>query len=102
MENNEKLKRLILSESNFFLFGSRLEYDPIVMYEAINSDTRFITYNVGSCKNVINNEKKGFVSENDNKKINYIMKYLNTPTKNYSKKYLWSEICKRYYKIFKS
>lgn len=102
LQNNHKLKKLLLSESKFFLFGSRLEYDPIVMYEALISDTRFISYDVGSCKSVINNEKKGLVSENDNKKIRYIMKYLNIPTKNNAKKYLWSEICKKYYKVFTS
>ena len=32
---NEDIKNKLFLISNFFLFGSRIEYDPLVMYESI-------------------------------------------------------------------
>ena len=72
------------------------------MYESIVYKTKFISYNVGSCSNIINNNF-GFVSDNDKKKIDYIMKNIKKKSKIKTKKltnYYWTSICKKYFKIF--
>ena len=74
---NNIIKQKLYSISNFFLFGSRLEYDPLVMYEAIVSKTKFISNDVGSCKSVIN-DNYGLVSNDDDKKIQYILRKIKT------------------------
>ena len=103
LPSNEKIKKQLYYISNFFLFGSRIEYDPLVMYEAIISNTKFISYNVGSCKKIINSET-GFVSDNDDKKIKYLLKNIKKNKQNNTniKKFYWETICKKYYKIFNS
>ena len=100
---NEDIKNKLFLISNFFLFGSRIEYDPLVMYESIVYKTKFITYNVGSCINIIK-DNLGFVSDDDDKKVEYVMKNIRKKNKIKTKKinkYFWSSICKNYFKIFK-
>ena len=103
LASNKNIKNQLYYISNFFLFGSRIEYDPLVMYESIVHDLKFISYNVGSCNKIIKNDL-GYVSDNDNKKINYIIKNIKKKKqKNKSKEKLyWSNICKEYYRVFKS
>lgn len=98
---NNIIKQKLYSISNFFLFGSRLEYDPLVMYEAIVSKTKFISNDVGSCKNVIN-DNYGLVSNDDDKKIQYILRKIKTNrVKNLSvKNFFWNTICKKYFGVF--
>ena len=99
---NQDIKNKLFFISNFFLFGSRIEYDPLVMYESIVYKTKFISYNVGSCSNIINNNL-GFVSDNDKKKIDFIMKNIKKKSKIKTKNlnnYYWTSICKKYLKIF--
>ena len=65
--------------------------------------TKFISYNVGSCSNIIKNNF-GFVSDNDKKKVEYVMKNIKKKSKVKTKninKYYWTSICKKYFKIFK-
>jgi glycosyltransferase involved in cell wall biosynthesis len=99
----KKSKNNFIIYQNFFLFGSRIEYDPLVMYEAIVSNVKFISYNVGSCKRIIKKDT-GFISNNDNTKIEYIMKnFKKNKKKNKNvKKFYWNIICKKYYNIFNS
>jgi len=103
LHSNEKIKKQLYYISKFFLFGSRIEYDPLVMYEAIVSNVKFISYNVGSCKRIIKKDT-GFISNNDNTKIEYIMKnFKKNKKKNKNvKKFYWNIICKKYYNIFNS
>ena len=101
---NQDIKNKLFFISNFFLFGSRIEYDPLVMYEAIVNKTKFISYDVGSCSNIIKNNY-GIVSDNNDKKIEYIMKNIKNKNKVKTKninKYYWTSICKKYLKIFKN
>ena len=77
---NQDIKNKLFFISNFFLFGSRIEYDPLVMYESIVNKTKFISYNVGSCRNIIKNNY-GIVSDNNDEKIEYIMKNIKNKNK---------------------
>ncbi len=104
LSSNEDIKNKLFFISDFFLFGSRIEYDPLVMYESIVYKTKFISYNVGSCRNIIK-KKFGLVSDDDDNKIKYIMSNIKKRVKFEMKninKYYWSSICKKYLKIFKS
>ena len=90
----------ILSLSDVFLFTSRLEYDPLVIYESIIHNTKFVSTKVG----LINflNKKFGYSSNNMNTLIKYLKKYINQK-KNHNidkKKYEWKNILKKYEKIF--
>lgn len=100
LNSNNKTKNDLYHHAEFFLFGSRIEYDPLVMYESIVSNTKFISYEVGSCKNVIN-RKIGLVTNDNKKKIKYINNQINKKN-NYKEinKYYWSHICKKYSEIF--
>ena len=50
------------------------------MYESIVNKTKFISYDVGSCRNIIKNNY-GIVSNNNDKKIQYIMKNIKNKNK---------------------
>lgn len=99
--SNPFLKNILYSCADFFLFGSRIEYDPLVMYESIMSQTKFISYNVGSCKFYIK-KNFGVVSDNIEIQKKYIEKNLNNIEKNNLSlnKFDWNHICKKYNKIF--
>jgi len=101
LQSDNKIKQKLYSISSFFLFGSRLEYDPLVMYESIVSKTKFISNDVGSCKNAINNNY-GLISNDDNKKIQYILRKIKrNRVKNLSvKKFFWNTICQKYFGVF--
>ena len=102
--SNEDIKKKLYYVSNYFLFGSRIEYDPLVMYEAIVNNTKFISYDIGSCKTIIKSNT-GFVSDNDDEKIKYLLENIkkkNKQNKNNVKRFFWDNICKKYYKIFNS
>ena len=91
----------ILKISDIFLFTSRLEYDPLVVYEAIICKKKIISFDVGNVKNVLKNNKNCFVSNNSELIVNNFNKILQ---KKYSyfnyKKFLWNNIMKKYYNIF--
>lgn len=90
----------ILNFSNVFLFTSRLEYDPLVIYESIVHDTKFVSTDVGLIKFL--NKRYGYCSNKVNSLNKYLKKYVNQK-KNYNihkKKYEWKNILKKYEKIF--
>jgi L-malate glycosyltransferase len=97
---NESLT--ILQYSNVFLFTSRLEYDPLVIKEAILSSVKFVSYNVG----IINKYAKkkfgfcGTTHEELIKKLNQYIKFKHQKKRNIQI-YNWRNILPKYYKLFK-
>jgi glycosyltransferase involved in cell wall biosynthesis len=91
----------ILYISDLFLFTSRLEYDPLVLYEAVVNKKKIISYSVGNVKNILKNNKNCFIN-NDIKLI--IKNFDKILFKKYhyfnSNKFLWKNIMKTYYNIF--
>ena len=93
--------RTILNYSDLFLFTSRVEYDPLVIYESIISKTKFVSYGVGLVK--YHDEKNGFVSNNINHLINKTDELLLNKDKQLldnNNQFLWSTILAKYEKIF--
>jgi glycosyltransferase involved in cell wall biosynthesis len=91
----------ILKISDIFLFTSRLEYDPLVIYEAVINKKKIISYNVGNVKNILKNYKNSYVTDDQELIIKNFNKIL--LKKNYYfnyKKFLWKNIMKKYYNIF--
>jgi glycosyltransferase involved in cell wall biosynthesis len=95
------LSQEILNISDIFLFTSRLEYDPLVIYEAIIAKKKIISYNVGNIKNILKYNKNSFITndmkliiKNFNKILFMKYYYFN------SSKFLWNNILKKYHNIF--
>lgn len=101
VQSDPFFKNILYSCADFFLFGSRIEYDPLVMYESIMSQTKFVSYNVGSCKFFIK-KNFGVISNNIEIQKNYIYKNLINIVNNKQNfnKFDWNHICKKYNKIF--
>ena len=101
LEDNKNLVKYLYQRSNFFIFGSRLEYDPLVMYESIISNTKFISYEVGTCPQILNKKNYGIASNDDAKKVQFIMKQVKHKFDNKNiAEFNWGNICKKYYRIF--
>jgi glycosyltransferase involved in cell wall biosynthesis len=97
----------VLSGANSFIFGSRLEYNPLVVFESMAAGIPFVSFDVGIIKEIINKDVLGFVS-NDKLKISKYLNNLNSSNynkykiiKNFEKKFNWKEILKKYNRIFK-
>ena len=97
----------VFTNIDAFIFGSRLEYNPLVMFESMSCGVPFISFNVGTVKEIINEEFLGYVSNDKKQIVNYINK-LNYNDKiqlkiyrHFKKKYKWNTILKKYDKIFK-
>jgi glycosyltransferase involved in cell wall biosynthesis len=90
--------RTILNYSDLFLFGSRTEYDPLVIYESIISKIKFVSFDVGLTK--YHNHKLGFVSNDINLLISQSDKLLNNRKNNHlsNDNFLWKNIMKKYKK----
>lgn len=101
LKSNKDLVNELYRESDYFIFGSRLEYDPLVMYESIISNTKFLAYKVGTCHDIMEKTNYGISSDNDNEKIEFILKNIKKKSVNKNiEKYTWPIICKKYSKIF--
>lgn len=99
----------IFKDTDAFIFGSRIEYSPLVMFESMSMGVPFVSYDVGIINQIINKKYIGMVSNNQNKLINY----LNNLNKNhlemsknikseFKKKYDWSVLLKKYKSLFKN
>tara|TARA_B100000767_G_scaffold244810_1_gene243295 strand:- start:220 stop:1308 length:1089 start_codon:yes stop_codon:yes gene_type:complete len=101
LNTTHKEARTILHHSDLFLFGSRIEYDPLVIYESIISKVKFVSYDVGLISHHNHNPKIGFISNDigllSNKADKYLQK-LNTYSLNIDK-FLWKNIMNKYKKI---
>jgi glycosyltransferase involved in cell wall biosynthesis len=91
----------ILSVSDLFLFTSRLEYDPLVIYEAVINQKKIISYNVGNVKNILKNNKNCFINNDIKLILNNFDKILFKKFHYFKyNKFLWRNIMKIYYNIF--
>jgi glycosyltransferase involved in cell wall biosynthesis len=105
-------KRIIVSQvfknTRAFIFGSRIEYCPLVMFESMSMGVPFVSHNVGIIHEIINKKYLGIVSNENIKLINYI----NNLSKNnsdvsqkiisqFNNKYDWSILLKKYKPLFK-
>ena len=106
-----KRKRIDMSEAlsgaNSFIFGSRIEYNPLVVFESMAAGIPFVSFDVGIIKQIINKDMLGFVS-NDKFEISKYLNNLNSSNynkykiiKNFEKNFNWKEILKKYNRIFK-
>ena len=93
----------ILHYSDIFIFGSRTEYDPLVIKEAMLASKKFISYDVG----IINKYAKlgfGFCSKNKKKLITKLEKFLQSGHTYYKPNkiniYNWDNVMVKYAKIF--
>ena len=95
-----------MNGSNSFIFGSRIEYNPLVVFESMAAGIPFVSFDVGIIKEIINKDYLGYVSNNKFK----ITKYLNNLNstnynkykiiKNFEKNFNWKIILKKYNRIF--
>ena len=99
-----------LKKSSIFLFCSRVEYSPLVIFEAIQYNIPIVSFDVGDLNEVVKKNKFGFVVNNEKDFIIYSNKLLsdnrlfnNIKDNIQKKKYLynWSNITKKYISIFK-
>jgi len=107
-ENHIKKVR---SKSGIFLFGSRLECSPLVLYESASSGLPFISFKAGNSQEIAKKTGAGIIVDtigemakviNElffNKKLN--MKLSKNGIKN-SSKFSWKTIAMSYLKVFKS
>ncbi len=100
----------ILKNSFLFLFCSRFEYSPLVIFEAIKYTLPVISYDVGDVNEVVKKNKFGLVVNNNKKFVSCLNRLLEndqmlTLFKNNIKRnkdlYSWSNISKKYVSIFK-
>jgi glycosyltransferase involved in cell wall biosynthesis len=98
---NYKQSQKILNISDIFLFTSRLEYDPLVIYEAIIAKKKIISYNVGNTENILKNNKNCFITNDKELIVKNFDKILFRKFYYFNfKKFLWKNIMKKYYNIF--
>ena len=96
-----------LNGANGFIFGSRIEYNPLVVFESMAAGVPFVSFDVGIIKEIINTNILGFVS-NDKFKLSKYLNNLNSSNynkyqiiKNFEKNFNWKIILKKYNRIFK-
>ena len=106
-----KKKRIDIADalvgSDAFIFGSRIEYNPLVVFESMAAGIPFISYDVGIIKEIINKNYLGFVSNNKFKIIKYINNLNNRNynkikiIKNFKNNFEWKIILNKYMRVFK-
>lgn len=101
----------VRSKSKIFLFGSRLECSPLVLYEAASSGLPFISFKAGNSVEIAKKTGAGIIVNNISemskainklffdKKLN--MKLSSNGIKN-SSKFSWKKIAMSYLKVFRS
>jgi L-malate glycosyltransferase len=96
-------------EADLFLFGSRVECAPLVMYESFASDLPFITRDVGNVKdhkeNIYLVSKSGEMTDEINKFIQNPAIYRDRAHRTNSmflERYTWDRIVAEYENIYKS
>lgn len=103
-------RELVLSaykNADFFLFGSYIEYAPLVMYESFASKTLFITRDVG---NVKDHREVVKIVNSPAQMATMVEFYLNHPEKRkeitekafqlWQDNYTWDKIAKKYEELF--
>jgi len=95
--------------SDLFLFGSEIEYAPLVMYEAFAAKTLFITRDVGNVKDHRKLLKIVETPEEMAKTANFYLDHLNERAKitdqafsEWQEKYSWERIAQEYLNLFES
>jgi glycosyltransferase involved in cell wall biosynthesis len=89
-----------------FIFGSRLEYNPLVVFESMSAGVPFVSYDVGIIKEIVNHKHLGYVSNRQSKLIKYLdslecTNYQRNKIINHFKKYyVWKKILQKYERIF--
>ena len=97
-------------ECDYFLFTSRIECSPLVLFESSAAGLPFLSLNVGNSLEISKWLKSGFVFSNVLFLSNFLNKLLrkkninklsNNGIKNFKKYYNWDKITKKYLKTFK-
>ena len=97
-------------ECDFFLFTSRLECSPLVLFETSAAGLPFFSTKVGNSEEISKWLKSGFVFSNIiflSRFFNKILckkntgKFSNNGINNFKKHYNWNKITKKYLKVFK-
>ncbi len=101
----------VRSKSRIFLFGSRLECSPLVLYESASSGLPFISFKAGNSLEIAKKTGAGIIVNNIRemaKVINKLfldkrlnMKLSSNGIKN-SSKFSWKKIAMSYLKVFRS
>ena len=106
-------RKFVLSsffECDFFLFTSRLECSPLVLFETSAAGLPFYSTKVGNSEEISKWLKSGFVFSNVLFLSNFLNKLLrkkninklsNNGIKNFKKYYNWDKITQKYLKTFK-
>jgi len=68
--------RPTLTTSDIFLYYSHHDVFPTVILEAMASGLPVVTNNIGAVSEIIDNEKDGYVAENDDDYLKYLMNLL--------------------------
>lgn len=100
----------ILKNSFLFLFCSRMECSPLVIFEALQNDLPIVSFDVGDVNEVVKQNNFGFVVKKEKDFIyflsqlfsNYqLYKSIKNNIKIHKHIYNWSNIKKKYISIFK-
>lgn len=97
--------------SDIFLFTSRIECSPLVLYESASAGLPFVSFDVGNAKEIAKWTGGGKVKANLFSFIKFLNKIIFNETllnkmslsgiANFKKRYNWAKISKEYLKIFK-
>ena len=98
--------------ANVFLFTSKIECSPLVLFESLAAKTPFLTYDVGNSKEIIKWTKGGILLPNDiNKSAKILKKYYHHPSylaaigkRGYNawlKRFTWEKITRQYENVYK-
>lgn len=99
-----------LNNSFLFLFCSRIEYSPLVIFEALQNNLPIVTFDVGDVSEVVKKNNFGFVVKKEKDFIYFLNKLLTDDLLYKSIKknikinkhiYNWSIIKEKYISIFK-
>ena len=109
--------------SDVFIFASKIEYSPLVIFEAMASENAIISHNVGNVKEILKKYKSGIlvnsnldINKNSIIDINDLEKniqifidnpkliklYAKNGRSNFLKLFNWEILINKYHKIFKS
>jgi glycosyltransferase involved in cell wall biosynthesis len=112
--NNEKLITILLSAADLFIYPTRADSLGLVLVEAIACGTPCITFDLGGCRDVIQNDVSGYLIEpfavekfanktievlNNKEKLESLSK---TSRKFAQQHFDIADMAKRYYDLFSS
>jgi len=102
----------VLADADVFLYYSYHDNFPIAILEAMACGLPVITNNFGPPSEIIDNEKNGYIAENDETYLKYLLNLLDSPDlrqniglkarQTVEEKFSWQKVIGRYVEIYKN